>query len=187
MVDHKYLDRFESILSEGLLKIIRGAGLLPYLEFDEKLVASPDIDELWDKSLMKDYVADAVVNFNDYPEAAISFAAFLGMAVAHYWDEDWSTHSNDSYSNFYGDRKFDDIDEHILRDIIGFSLDSSEARKISDCFLSCAIACLGLIQHESIETQTEMGFYILSRCYTVLYRLGAAVELNRLGYRNIKV
>lgn len=182
MIDYKYLDDFEANLTIGLEKVLRGVVLLPY---SEKLVASPDIDELWDKSLIKDYIADAVVNFNDYPEAAISFAAFLGMAVAHYWDKDWKSHSKDNYASFYGKRKFDDLDEHILNDIL--KLNQDEAHKLTESFISCALATLALIQHEAIETQTQMGFYILSRCYTVLYKLGAAVELTRLGYKSVKI
>ncbi|MCQ2172554.1 MAG: hypothetical protein MJZ17_07385 [Bacteroidales bacterium] len=38
---------------------------------------------------------------------------------------------------------------------------------------------------QDIETQTELGFYILNRCYSVMFRIGAAVELRRLGYRSL--
>ncbi len=185
MIDHEYLDRFESLLSEGLERLVRGAGLLGEAVYGMKLPASPDIDEFWDKSLIKDYIADAVQNFNEYPEAAISWAAFLGMAVAHHWDSDWAKHKNDTFKSFYGSRGFDDMDEHILRDIVGLELDSPEAKKISDTLLSCALAALGLIQHENIETQTEQGFYILARTYTVLYKMGEAIELHRLGYKAV--
>ena len=43
-------------------------------------------------------------------------------------------------------------------------------------------ATLGLISHEGIETETKDGFFVLSRCYTVFYKLGASLELRRLGY-----
>ena len=74
--DTRELDRFEQLLEDGLLKICSGAGLLP-----AELVRCPDIDALWD-SYIKDYIADAVVNFNDYPEAALAWAGFLGLGVA---------------------------------------------------------------------------------------------------------
>ena len=35
---------------------------------------------------------------------------------------------------------------------------------------------------EGIEAQTELGFYVLVRTYSVLFRIGAAIELQRLGY-----
>ncbi len=182
MTDREYLDNFEALLTDGLVKLVQGAGLLGEAAYGVKLPASPDIDELWDRNLIKDYVADAVCNFNEYPEAAISWAGFLGMAVAHYWDSDWSAHKDDVLRNFYGKRGFDDMDENILQNCLGMELESPEAKKTSDTLLSCALAVLGLIQHEGIETQTEQGFYILARCYTVLYKIGAAIQLFRNGY-----
>ena len=57
--DTKDLDRFEQLLEDGLVKICSGAGLLP-----ADLVRCPDVDGLWDVYI-KDYIADAVVNFNE--------------------------------------------------------------------------------------------------------------------------
>ncbi|HIT47644.1 MAG TPA: hypothetical protein IAC35_07295 [Candidatus Cryptobacteroides merdipullorum] len=65
--------------------------------------------------------------------------------------------------------------------------DSPEAKKISDTLLSCALATLGLIRHEGIETQTERGFFVLTRSYSVLYRIGAGIELQRLGYKAVPI
>ena len=67
-------------------KICRGAGLV-----GDTLLQSDDIDDRWEEYI-KDYVADAVENFNQYPEAAISWAGFLGIGVAHWWDMDWQEH-----------------------------------------------------------------------------------------------
>ena len=79
------------------------------------------------------------------------------------------------------------MDEHILRDILGLDLDGKEAKRISDCLLSCSTAVLGLLQHEGVETQTARGFYLLARTYTVLYRIGAGIELHRLGYKKVLI
>ena len=158
--DTRDLDRFEQLLEDGLLKICSGAGLLP-----GELVRNPDLDALWDVYI-KDYIADAVVNFNEYPEAALAWAGFLGLGTAWAWDADWQQ---------YKDRP------------LGLPLDSHEAKKISDTLQSCALAVLGLLQHEGVETQTARGFYLLSRAYTVLYRIGAAIELDRLGYRKVLI
>ena len=46
---------------------------------------------------------------------------------------------------------------------------------------------LGLLQHEGVETQTARGFYLLARTYTVLYRIGAGIELHRLGYKKVLI
>ena len=89
------LDRYEAVLEEGLIKVCKGAGIL-----GEEFLRSQDIDDKWNE-YQQDYVADAVLNFNEYPEAAIAWAAFLGMAVAHNWDTDWDAHKNDSYKSYY--------------------------------------------------------------------------------------
>lgn len=181
MKDTELYDRYERTLEDGLVKICRGAGLV-----GDMLLRSDDIDARWDYYI-KDYVADAVENFNIYPEAAISWAGFLGIAVAHWWDADWQGHKDDPYRSFYGTRGWDDMDEHVLRDLLGLKLDSPEAKKISDTLLSCALATLGLIRHEGIETQTEQGFFVLTRSYSVLYRIGAGIELQRLGYKAVPI
>ena len=148
MKDTELYDRYERTLEDGLVKICRGAGLV-----DDMLLRSDDIDARWD-DYIKDYVADAVENFNIYPEAAISWAGFLGIAVAHWWDADWQGHKDDPYQSFYGTRGWDDMDEHVLRDL---------------------------------ETQTEQGFFVLTRSYSVLYRIGAGIELQRLGYKAVPI
>jgi len=79
------------------------------------------------------------------------------------------------------------MDEHILRDVLGLPLDGPDAKRISSTLQSCACAVLGLLQHEGVETQTARGFYLLARAYTVLYRIGAGIELHRLGYKKVLI
>ena len=179
--DTRDLDRFEQLLEDGLLKICSGAGLLP-----GELVRNPDLDALWDVYI-KDYIADAVVNFNEYPEAALAWAGFLGLGTAWAWDADWQQYKDRPYRKWYGARGWDDMDEHILRDLLGLPLDGDEARKISSVLQSCAVATLGLFRHEQVETDTSLGFYALSRAYTVMYRIGAGIELKRLKYRKVAI
>lgn len=180
MADTVMLDNFEKVLRDGLVKVCRNSGLLS----EGMLQCSPDMTDIWNGSYLKDYVADAVENFNEYPESTLAWPAFLGMAVAHNWDSDWKTHSSDAYKDYYGPRGFDDMDEHILYDIL--HLGNEAAAKVSDTMNSCAQATLGLIRHEGIEPQTADGFFVLVRAYSVMYEIGAAVELNRLGYRMVK-
>ena len=161
MENKELLDNFEKTLQMGLMRVCSGAGLL-----GDELLSSEDIDSKWEE-FIKDYVADAVENFNEYPEAALAWAGFLGMAV--------------------GNRGWDDMDEHILHGVLGLDLQGKEAKKISDTLQSCALATLGLIRHEGIEAQTATGFYALSRSYGVFFRIGAALELFRLGYKNVKL
>lgn len=181
MTDTEYLDRYEKTLRDGLVKLCRGEGLLS----EGKLQNSPDVNEVWDNSYLKDYVADAVVNFNEYPDAALAWAGFMGMAVAHNWDSDWAAHKADPYSSYYGGRGFDDMDEHILGEVLHLNAEHSE--KVSRVLNECAAATLGLIRHEGIEPQTSLGFYILVRSYSVIYEIGAAIEFKRLGYSMVKL
>lgn len=180
-MDTEYLDNFEKILRDGLAKVCRSEGLLP----EGKLPGSEDLKKKWEDDFLKDYVGDAVQNFNEYPDAALAWAGFLGMAAAHWWDRDWEGHKADKYSDFYGSRGFDDMDEHILGDVL--HLKEDHAKKVSDALSSCAQATMGLIRHEQIEAQTAEGFYILVRAYGVIYEIGAAMELHRLGYSMVKL
>lgn len=177
MPDTKRLDNFELVLSDGLEKLCHSCGL-----FEGELLTSPDIDGAWDGYLEK-YVADAVLNFNEYPEVAIAWAAYLGMGVAHNWDSDWKAHKDDAYESYYGSRGWDDMDEHIVGDLL--HLKEDWAKKVSDCLVGCADAALSLIRHEGIEAQTADGFYCLVRVYCVFFRLGVTAELSRLGYKKV--
>ena len=177
MANNADLDRFEKTLQDGLLKICSGRNLM------SELLESDDLEQKWNEYL-QDYVADAVVNFNDYPDAAIGFAGFLGMAVAHCWDENWDIYKLVSYKDYYGSRGFDDMDE---RCVAFLEADEAWATKLKLSLQSLAVAAQGLMRHEKIEVETERGFYILVRIYSVMFRIGAAIELHRLGYRNVRV
>ena len=177
--NEEFLDRYEELLEEGLCKLCTGAGLM-----DGEILRCPDIDGQWDLYI-KEYVADAVSNFNSYPDAAIAWAAFLGMGVAYNWDLNWRKYRSSPYNTYYGSRGWDDMDEHVLYDMIGLNKDSPEAARINDTLLSCAAAALGLLQHEGVQTETAQGFYALSRTYTSLFRIGASIELKRLKYKKV--
>ncbi|MCQ2174078.1 MAG: hypothetical protein MJY61_02960 [Bacteroidales bacterium] len=177
----RYLDNFESVLEGGLLKICKSSKVLDETcEQDGRVFLSPDIEQVWDR-FVKDYVGDAVENFNEFPDAAIGFAGFLGMAVAHFWDSDWDSHREDGYADYYGSRGFDDMDDHILADVL--KLDESDSAFTVSLMKSLSMAVQVLLRREQIESQTDIGFYALVRSYGVVFRVGAAVELYRLGYR----
>jgi hypothetical protein len=128
-------------------------------------------------------MADAVPNIADYPTVAIAWAAYLGMAVACQWDGDWASHRNDEYKSYYGEQGFDDMDEHIVRDIIGFHLESQEAKKIEEMMRRLGETALTLIRRERIEPQSPMAFHVYARVVKVMFKICAAIELKRLGYK----
>lgn len=180
MEDRKQIyDSFEEKLRGEIVRLCTHLGKL-----NGKLLSSPDVDAKWDE-YARECVSDAVMNFNSYPVAALAWAAYLGAAVASRWDCGWESHRKDSYRDYYGARGYDDMDEHITRDIIGKKLDSAEAREMAGLFSSCAEKALGLIRHEGLESQSVEAYYILIRCVKVMYQTGAAVELQRLGYKYV--
>lgn len=177
MVNKVYLENFESRITDELLKLCKQYGVL-----DGTLLSTDDIDARWNE-LAPEYMADAVPNIADYPTVAIAWAGYIGMAVAHQWDEDWTAHCKDEYKSYYGEQGFDDMDEHIVRDVIGFHLESREAVGIEEMMRRLGETALTLIRRERIEPQSPMAFHIYARVVKVMFRIGAAVELKRLGYK----
>jgi len=70
---------------------------------------------------------------------------------------------------------------------LGLALDSEEAQKIEQVMRSCAHTAMTMIRREDTEAQSTKAFYIFARTTRVLFRIGAAIELKRLGYKFEKV
>lgn len=181
MEQTEYFDTFENNLLKELLRLCTSHKML-----EGTLLASDDIDERW-KEYAPEYMADAVPQVNAFPAAAIAWAGYVGMAVAHRWDEDWSTYAAEPYEKLHGKQGFDDMDEHILQDILGLSLEEESSQKIEDMMRRCANTAITYIRREDTEAQSTKAFYIFARTTRVLFRIGAAMELHRLGYKFEKV
>lgn len=177
MVNKVYLENFESRMTDGLLRLCKQYGML-----DGTLLATDDIDARW-QDFAPEYMADAVPNIADYPTVAIAWAGYVGMAVAHLWDEDWALHCNDDYKSLYGSAGFDDMDENIVQNVLGFRLESQEAKNIEQMMRRLGETALTMIRRENIEPQSPMAFHVYARVVKVVYRIGAAIELRRLGYK----
>ena len=176
-----YLEKFERRVEEELLRLCTSAGML-----NGTLLASEDIDEHW-RTLAPEYMADAVPQVKDYPTVSVAWAAYLGMGVAWGWDNDWNLCKQDSYSSYYGKQGFDDMDEHITFDILDLLPDGYETKNIENNIRRCGETAVALIRHEHIEPQSAMAFHVFARACRVMYRIGAAIELKRLGYKFEKV
>ena len=179
--DIEYLDRYEASLVDELVGLCTSFGLL-----DGELLASDDIDGKW-KEFAPEYMAEAVPNLNPFPEAAIGWAGYIGLAVAKWWDEDWGKHHNAKYSSLLGPRGFDDMDEHIMENILGYRRGSAEAGIVAKTLLCCSQLAIDSIRHENIETQSVLAFQAFARATRAMFRIGAAMELKREGYRFQKV
>lgn len=181
MEEKEYFDSYEASLMQDLLKLCTSLGQL-----DGTLLSSEDIDAKW-KEFAPEYMVEAVKQINPYPEFTIGCAAYIGMAMAKWWDEDWGRHHNAKYESMLGKRGFDDMDDHIVTDILGYGLDSMDAQMLSKLLLSCAQSAMDKIRHEQVETSTEKAFHILARTLRVMFRIGAAIQLYRMGYKFQKV
>ena len=121
-MDIQYLIRFEEKMQDDLLRLATTRGMLKGV-----LLATEDIDEQW-KILAPEYMGDAVPQIAHYPTVSVAWAAYLGMAVAYGWDADWETFLKMPYQSYYGEQGFDDMDEHIVRDLLRIPLDSRTAK-----------------------------------------------------------
>ena len=177
----QYYDTYEENLLREVLRMCTSLGML-----DGELLASEDIDQKW-KEWAPEYIAEALPEVNSYPEFAIACAGYAGMAVAHWWDQDWGRHHSAKYETLHGPRGFDDMDEYIVQNILGLTLDSVDAKQIMNILLCCAQKATTFIQHEHIEHQTVKAFHIFARTVKVMFRIVAALELKRQGYKFQKV
>lgn len=177
----EYYNNFEDSLQREMIKLCNSLGVM-----DSVLLNSEDIDLKWG-DYADEYMADAIEQINDYPEVAIAWAAYMGMAVAKWWDADWKKKRNNGYKMFYGPKGFDDMDDYIVEKILGFPLNSIEARQIVGVTYSMAQQAINIIRKEQIEFGTSKAFYVLSRTVKVMYRVGAAIQLRRMGYKMEKM
>jgi hypothetical protein len=109
------------------------------------------------------------------------------MAIAYGWDADWETFLKMPYQSFYGEQGFDDMDEHIVRDLLRMPLDSRTAKDLEGTIRACGEKIVGLIRFEQIPPQSEMAFHVFAHACKVMFRIGAAMQLKRMGYNFEKV
>ena len=176
-MDIGFLNRFEEKIMNELLRICTSRKML-----GGTLLATDDVTGHWEV-LAPEYVADAVTQIADYPTVSIAWAGYLGMAVAHGWDKNWQECLKTPYNAYYGEQGFDDMDEHIVQHVLGLSLDSMQAQDIEAIIRTCAQTAVTLIRREQIDPQSPMAFHVFARTVKVMYRIGAALELKRLGYK----
>lgn len=181
MDEEKYLSEFEARLQTELMK-----RAFQMKAMGDTLLQNDDIEAKF-LELAPGYFADAVKEIAEYPEVSVAWAGYLGMGVAKLWDEDFSRCQKAAYSDFLGSRGFDDMDEHIVRDILGHPLASKEAQSRADILSRLASTAISFIRHEGVEPQSPRAYYIYARAVQVVYRIGASIQLHSLGYRYQKM
>ena len=165
------MEEYKDRLLRHLLEVCSSEGLLK-----GTLLQSPDIDEAWLRYAPSFY-GDAVRNFNAYPEYCLACAGYLGMAVANLWDKDWERYRTAPYSHFLGERGFDDMDDHIAECIL------HETRRSGAAMQTCALEAHHFLVKDAPEPGTADAYRKFLATSEVMYRIGAAIELCRQGYR----
>ena len=178
MEEQEYLALYERRLTDSLVSLCTAYDMLGGV-----LLENDDIDSKFTESLAAPYLADAVREYRAYPEAAVAWAGYLGMAVAKLWDANWQAYQQVTYADLLGPHGFDDMDERITAQVLGHALESDEARRIADMLSNCAVEALTMIRHEGIEPQSPRAYHVFARTVQVLYRIGASIELFLLGYK----
>ena len=178
MDEQEYLSNYELRLQDSLVSLCTA-----YEMMGGQLLENDDIESKFIEALAQPYLADAVKEYRQYPEAAVAWAGYMGMAVAKLWDADWQAYQSVGYADLLGPRGFDDMDEKIVQHILGYGLDSEPARRIAEMLSNCAVEVLTMIRHENIEPQSPRAYYVFARTVQILYRIGASMELFLLGYK----
>lgn len=179
-MDFEYLNNYESSLLRNMMSVASV----------DTLLETEDLTHLWDR-IAPEYMVDAVPNVAKYPLVSIAWAGYVGMAFAHLWDKD--VHLLDDvdglsvYARLRSARGFDEMDEHIVEDVLGFLLSSPTASRIEESMRTLSQVGLDAIRHEAIEPQTEMAFHVYARTVRTMFRIGVSVELARLKYHLTRV
>lgn len=178
MEEHEYLEHYEQRLEKLLAGIYGSEG---------QLMDVAELEERWHE-FAPEYMADAVGQINSYPAFTLAVAAYVGMALAAWWDTAWERHEKETYDDLKRlGGGFDTVDEYILKHILSVEPESPEREQIENAMRTLAHAVMNAIQHEQIEKQTTRAFYILARSAKVMFRAGVTYELMRRGYHYERV
>ena len=175
------MEQFEETIHQDLYSY-----LLSLKEVDERLPECPDIEEKWEQ-ILKAYLPDGIKEFNNYPTASLGWMMYIGMAIASFWDTEWSIYSRieDLYAYLRDKRGFDNMDEYIREEILLLNGEAyTDLEKLTG---ECASRVYNLFCHQPIETGTKEAFNAYVACLHQLYLAGAAVQLKRMGYHMTKM
>ncbi|MCF0198696.1 MAG: hypothetical protein HUK02_05145 [Bacteroidaceae bacterium] len=171
----------EKRLQEDLLYYLGLMGERPAIMPD-----APDCEEKW-KSIAEAYLPDGVREYSQYPTVSLGWPMYIGMAVAKFWDEDWNVYGqmNNLYTFMRGKRGYDELDEYVLEEVL---LLEGEARKRTEKIVAeCASRTHSMLCHSRIEPGTPQAFHAYVSSIHTLYRVGVALQLERMGYKMTKI
>lgn len=108
------METFEEKLQQDLHQF-----LCNMQEVDELMPQCPDVEDKWE-SIARAYIPDGIREFSGYPTVSLGWMMYIGMAVARFWDEDWSLYNykNDLYAFMRDKRGYDHMDEYIREEVL---------------------------------------------------------------------
>lgn len=154
---------------------------------DERLPEAPDLEELW-QPIAQSYMPDAIREFNgEYPRVAFGWIMYVGMALAKYWDVEWTTYSKvtDLYAYLRDRIDFDHMDDYICGKVL--LLDEADSKSLSAVVAECASRTYNLLVHQNLQPGSEEAFRGFVAALHQMYLMGAAIELKALGYHMTKL
>ena len=169
------MENFEEELRKDLHQF-----LLTMREVDERLPECPDVEEKWEE-IAKSYIPDGIREFQDYPSASLGWMMYIGMAVAKMWDTEWEIYSKieDLYAYMRDKRGYDAMDEYVREEVLFRDDDYVVLERLVG---ECASRVYNALMHQRFEPGTKDAFNGYVACLHQLYLMGAAMQLNRMGY-----
>lgn len=148
---------------------------------DKKAPVCTDVEEYWNK-IAEEYMADGIREFNSYPTVSLGWMMFIGMAMAKYWDADWSQYSQSSnlYADIRDKRGYDNMDDYILQEVL--CLDKAQAEAIGRIVGECAQRSYSMLCHSRIAAGTPEAFKAYVACLHQLYLMGMSMQLKNMDY-----
>ena len=174
------MENFEEELRKDLHQF-----LLTMREVDERLPECPDVEEKWEE-IAKSYIPDGIREFQDYPSASLGWMMYIGMAVAKMWDTEWEIYSKieDLYAYMRDKRGYDAMDEYVREEVL---LRDDDYVVLERLVGECASRVYNALMHQRFEPGTKDAFNGYVACLHQLYLMGAAMQLNRMGYHMTKM
>jgi len=174
------MENFEEKLRKDLHQF-----LLTMREVDERLPECPDVEEKWEE-IAKSYIPDGIREFQDYPSASLGWMMYIGMAVAKMWDTEWEIYSKieDLYAYMRDKRGYDAMDEYVREEVLFRDDDYVVFERLVG---ECASRVYNALMHQRFEPGTKDAFNGYVACLHQLYLMGAAMQLNRMGYHMTKM
>ena len=154
---------------------------------DERLPEAPDLEELW-QPIAQSYMPDAIREFNgEYPCVAFGWIMYVGMALAKYWDVEWTTYSKvtDLYAYLRDRIDFDHMDDYICEKVL--LLAEEDHAMMTKTVGECASRTYNLLYHQHLEPGTPEAFQGYVSALHQMYLMGMSMELKRLGYHMTKL